>query len=134
MLYRPHSRVQLDCGDTMITKQSHKAECDIHNILRQYQRTGIIAHVQRARPSYLDLPDLSDFQTSLHVLREAEEAFAALPSRVRDHFANDPANFLAAFNDPKQAEQLRAFGLLRPLEASGSGREPPPASGGDPTA
>lgn len=133
MFYRRHNRVSLDCGNTVVTKQSHKAECDIHTILRQYQRTGIITHVQRARPTYLDLPDFMDFQTSLEVLREAETAFAALPARVRDHFANDPANFLAAFHDPKQADQLREFGLLKPLAASGSGGEPPPSSKGDPT-
>lgn len=112
--YRPHPRVQLDCGDVQMTKQSHKDECDIHNILRQYQRTGIIQHIQSRQPLFTDLPDHLDYQTSMHQLMEAQEAFAALPATVRDHFANDPARFLAAFQDASQADKLREFGLLNP--------------------
>lgn len=53
MFYRSaRRRVSIDCGDQLITKQSHKEECDIYNILRQYNRTGIITYVQNARPSY----------------------------------------------------------------------------------
>lgn len=128
MFYRPHNRVTLSTGDTLMTKQSHKDECDIHRILRQYQRTGIITHVQSARPQYTDLPDSSDYQTAMNILLEANETFAALPSAVRDYFKNDPAQFLAAFQDGNQADKLREFGLLKPKppEGSGSGREPPP--------
>lgn len=125
MFYRPHNRVALYTGDTLMTKQSHKEECDIHRILRQYQRTGIITHVQSARPQYTDLPDVSDYQTAVNILMEANDTFAALPSAVRDYFQNDPARFLSAFQDDKQADKLREFGLLKPA-ASGSGREPPP--------
>lgn len=113
----PRRRTVLDTGDVQITKQSHKDECDIYRILNQYQRTGIITHVQSARPSYTDLPDSTDYQTSVNILMEAQEAFAALPSRVRAHFHNDPGEFLAAFDDPSTYDQLREFGLLRPKEA-----------------
>lgn len=118
MFYRPHARVALDCGTELITKQSHKGECDIHTILKQYQRTGIITHVQSARPSYLDLPDVCDYQESLAILDEAQAAFDALPSAVRSHFSNDPAAFLAAFSDPAQTDQLREFGLLKKTEVA----------------
>lgn len=113
----PRRRVQHDTGDVQMTKQSHKDECDIYRILNQYQRTGIITHVQSARPSYTDLPDATDYQTSLNILMEAQEAFQNLPSRVRAHFQNDPGEFLAAFNDPTQYDQLRQFGLLKPVQA-----------------
>lgn len=110
--YRPHGRIQLDTGDKLITKQAHKDECDINRILRQFQKTGIITHVQNARPTFQDLPSDIDFQMSLHLIQEAEQAFSELPSRVRDHFNNDPAQFLASFDDPNQADKLREFGLL----------------------
>lgn len=105
-------RVQFDSGTQMVTKQSHKAECDIHNILRQFQRTGIITHVQNARPTYMDLPSDVDFQQALETMRIAEEAFADLPAAVRSHFENDPKRFLSAFDDPSQEATLRSFGLL----------------------
>lgn len=123
MLRSPHRRrVAFNSGDTMVTKQSHKDECDIHRILRQYQRTGILAHVQTARPQYIDLPDPIDYQTAMNTMIQAQDAFAALPSAVRDYFANDPARFLAAFEDKAQADKLREFGLLQP-------KPPEPASG-----
>ncbi|WNK13446.1 MAG: internal scaffolding protein [Microvirus sp.] len=118
MFYREHSRYTFNSGDEQITKQSHKAECDINTILKQYQRTGIITHVQSARPQYTDLPDVLDYQSSLNLLLEADEAFASLPAKVRDHFNNSPAGFLAAFADPSQADTLRQFGLLKPVEAA----------------
>lgn len=124
----PRRRKQLDCGDVQMTKQSHKQECDIYSILNQYQRTGIITHVQSARPQYTDLPDSTDYQTSVNILMEAQEAFQNLPARVRAHFQNDPGEFLAAFNDPSQYDQLREFGLLRPVQADdASAATPTPA-------
>lgn len=126
--YRPQRRrIQKDCGKELMTKQSHKAECDIHNILRQFQRTGIITHVQTARPTYEDLPSDVDFQQALNIMREAQDAFAGLPSAVRSYFDNDPERFLAAFHDPRQEQKLRDFGLLnaKPPEAAVSGGDAP---------
>jgi phage internal scaffolding protein len=116
MFYRKHNRVTLDCGTEQITKQSHKAECDIHNILKQYQRTGIITHVQNARPTYTDLPSDMDYQNALNTMIAAEAAFNDLPARVRAKWDNDPAAFLAAFSDPQQEATLREYGLLKPAE------------------
>lgn len=113
-----HPRVTINTGSEVRTKQSHKSECDIHNILRQFQRTGILQHVNQARPSFEDLPDPVDFQQSLAILEQAEQAFAALPSKVRDHFRNSPQEFLAAFLDPAQADYLREVGLRHPLPAA----------------
>lgn len=123
-------RVSLDCGDEAVTKQSHKAECDINNILRQYQRTGILTHVQNARPTYGDLPSDVDFQQAMNTILEAESAFLALPSKVRAHFDNDPERFLASFYDPAQAEDLRRFGLLPEVAAVAGAGAPPAASEG----
>lgn len=114
----PRRAVKLDTGDQLMTKQSHKDECDIYRILNQYQRTGIITHVQSARPRYDDLPDPLDYQSSLHILMEAENAFSNLPAKVRAHFQNDPGEFLAAFQDPAQHDQLREFGFLKAKEAT----------------
>lgn len=123
-------RVSFSCGEQEVTKQSHKAECDINNILRQYQRTGIMTHVQNARPTYGDLPSNVDFQQAMNTILEAEAAFLALPSKVRAHFENDPERFLASFGDPKQADDLRRFGLLPEIAAVAGAEAPPAASEG----
>lgn len=112
MFYRKHKRVFAPVGTRSRTKQSHKDECDINNILRQYQRTGIITHVRNARGTYEDLPSGVDFQAAMNTILEAEAAFENLPAAVRDHFANDPQRFLAAFQDEKQRPALEEFGLI----------------------
>lgn len=117
MFYRQHSRVTLDCGNHLVTKQSHKQECDINNILSQYKRTGILNHISSNQPLYTDLPDSIDYQQSLHTIMQAQESFASLPSVVRNHFGNDPAAFLAAFTDPAQTDYLREHGFLKPPAA-----------------
>lgn len=117
-MFRPRERYQTPVGDTSMTKQSHKAECDIHNILKQYEKTGVITHVQSASPTYTDLPTDVDYQSAMNTLLAAQAAFADLPSRVRSHFDNDPQAFLAAFVDPAQEKTLRDFGLLLPEEAA----------------
>lgn len=118
-------RVSYSCGDQVVTKQSHKAECDINNILKQYQRTGIITHVQNARPTYEDLPSSIDFQEAMNTVLEAERAFLALPGKVRAHFDNNPERFLAAFYDPKQVDVLRGFGLVPEVAAVVGAAAPP---------
>lgn len=128
-------------GGPLMTKQSMKNECDINNILNQYKKTGIITHVQAARPTYEDLPDASDFQEAQNVLIAASQAFDGLPSKVRDHYANDPYLFLAAISDESQHDQLREFGVLKPKpegrmpqEPSGSTAPAPEPATGSPTA
>ena len=101
--YRPHKRVTFDntkldlkTGELVevpsMTKQEFVAECDINNIIKQYSATGQMKHIsaRAAQGQYLDLPDDLDFQTSLEIVRQAQEAFATLPSGTRARFENDP--------------------------------------------
>lgn len=119
----PHKRVTVNTGSFTHTKQSCKDECDIHKILSQYKKTGILTHINSARPNYTDLPSSSDYQTALNTIIEAENCFSDLPAVVRDRFGNDPETFLKAFGDPKMADELRELGLLRPVQG-----EPAPIS------
>lgn len=115
--YRPHNRVYAPHSDELMTKQSFKAECDIHNIIKQYQRTGVIQHIAAKQASFLNLPDPLDFQQSLSLVMQAEDSFADLPASVRDRFGNDPQRFLAAFQDPAMEKELRELGLILPAPA-----------------
>lgn len=129
--YRPHQRVIAPHSDEMMTKQSFKAECDINTILRQYSKTGVITHVQNARPSYTDLPDSLDYQQSMNTLIVADQAFAGLPASVRARFGNDPAAFLQALSDPDQRDYLTEVGVFRAPEPADTPPDPvrPPPTG-----
>lgn len=117
-LYEPPRRV----------KQSHVAECDINNILKQYSQTGQIAHINsRAKQgSYMDLPDESDFQTSMQIVKQGEAAFATLPSKVRDRFNNDPGQFLQFMADAGNVEEAIKLGLVTKRTLSGTPLPDPP--------
>lgn len=114
-------------GGRLITKQSHKMECDMYSILNQFNRTGIITHINERKGQFVNLPDGLDFLQAQITLAEGREAFAALPAAVRDYFHNDPSAFLSAFADKDQHAKLREFGLMEPL------KEPPAAPAAPPT-
>lgn len=95
-----------------MARQEFKDECDIYNILRQFQQTGVITRVQTAQPLWGELPDDIDFQAAMHTVMSANEAFASLPADVRNHFNNDPQAFLAAMYDSSREDELRGLGLL----------------------
>ncbi|QCQ84971.1 internal scaffolding protein [Blackfly microvirus SF02] len=118
--YQSHGRYTLNTGDKLITKQSHKAECDINTILSQYKKTGIINHINNASANYENLPDYPDYQQSLNTIINAQTAFSELPAVVRDRYKNDPATFLAALGDPTQRSQLEEWGVYKKGTALGA--------------
>lgn len=124
----PSSVTGLNCGDELITKQSHKAECDINTIYEQYSQTGNINHLNPSTPDYIDLPDTIDYQEANNIMLAANEAFASLPSRLRDYYKNDPTVFLTALNDPNERDRLVEFGVLNKVSS------PPPSAAGEPSA
>lgn len=132
--YRPHNRVQVDgsivdrrTGELVFppsrTKQSHQAECDINNIIKQFKISGMVTHVnaQMQAGAYQDLPDDMDFQVALETVRLGEVAFATLPSKIRDRFGNDPETFLGFMSNPENEKEARELGLLK-------AQAPPPIS------
>lgn len=66
----------------------------------------------------------------MNTILAAQEAFASLPAIVRNHFDNNPEAFLRSLTDPKQAPQLREWGILKPLDAAAPPPAPPGATSG----
>jgi phage internal scaffolding protein len=110
--YTERVRVAIDCSEPVITKQAYKDECDVNNIIKRWARTGLMEHVARYQGSYVDLPDEIDYKASMDALLDAQEAFASLPSKVRQRFENDPVQFLQFVHEPGNEEEMRALGLL----------------------
>lgn len=116
-----------------MTKQSFKEECDINNIVRRFEATGIIDHVNAAAAQgvYEDLPSGLDLQAGLEMIRQAETAFMALPASARAEFNNDPVAFVEAFQNPTEAQQERfiALGLATDRRPPKAPPESPKPSG-----
>lgn len=122
--YRPHERVTFDNVDPTtgevdcpsMTKQEFKNECDINNVIKQFKPHHMAAMLQANLNSglYEDLPDDTDYQAALHLIRDAEKTFNTVPSKVRERFGHDPSAFFAFVNNPANLEELRSLGLAKP--------------------
>lgn len=126
--YRPHKRVVEDgtifdratgvfVKPPSMTKQSHKEECDINNIIKTFKVSGMVTHVNTKAQTgaYIDLPDNMDFQQAVEIVRAGEQAFASLPSKVRSEFDNSPEAFLGfmASSDPGDRQRAIDLGLIQ---------------------
>jgi phage internal scaffolding protein len=99
-----------------MTEQCHKDQCDIMNIINQYDRTGLLTHINTSKAEFGDYSGDNDYQKNLNMVMEAQENFMQLPSKVRQEFDNDPGKFLAFASDEKNAEKFEKFGLTKPKE------------------
>lgn len=126
--------VKLSTPEETRTKQSHKDECDINNIMARYRRTGLIEAVNRNQPRYADVTGL-EFRTAMEMVAQAQQLFEDMPSGVRKRFGNDPAAFLDFVNDPENRPEAVRLGLLK-ADSPSVPEEPAPApvGGGAPPA
>lgn len=120
--YSPHKRVQITFPPgSGRAQQSFADECDINNVMRRYEKTGILDHVNKYQGDYGDFTHAQDYQTSIEQVRAAQEAFDSLPAAIRNRFGNSPGEFLAFVEDEENEDEMRTMGLLPPRE-----KEPPP--------
>lgn len=115
----PSVPYRLECGDGL-TKQSFKDECDINNILKKYEKTGILEHRAKYEGQYADVTGTVDYQTALNTVRDAEAAFMSLPASIRTEFENDPHEFLEFAQNPENEEALIEMGLATPKRSDAS--------------
>ena len=133
--YGPKKRQQISFPEQGRTKISMQAECDINNIMKKYQKTGVIDFVNTHQSQYGDATGL-DFQQAMERVAKSREMFADLPSSVRKRFENDPGQFLDFINDANNDKEARQMGLIRDRRASKNPVDPKTAArrDGDPRA
>lgn len=96
----------------MMTRQAHKDECDINVIMSQYEKSGLLAHVNEYQGEYADYDEI-DFHEAMNTVVKAEQMFESVPSSIREKFNNDPGKFLDAVTHEETGEAtLRELGLL----------------------
>lgn len=135
-MYVEHDPVDFVCADDGMTRQEFADECDINNILATYEKTGVLSHVARGEPQYLDVSNVPDLAGAMAYMFDAEAAFMSLPAIVRREFDNDPLRFVEFAVDPANVERMREWGLAAPAKpvepAPGAPAEVAP--GGEPGA
>ena len=97
-------------GETM-TEQHHAEKCEIHNIMKRYQQTGVVDHVAQYQGTYNNFIDAPSFKEALDQVAEAQSMFESLPSSLRADMQNDPSVFLEFIQNPDNIEAIAAYGL-----------------------
>lgn len=114
--YNPPTHQGVDFGDEPSrTKQAHKEECDINNIVKKALRNGVLPNAP-PNPQYADLSEAVDYREAIHVVQRAQEQFAQLPALTRARFGNDPAAFLQFASDPSNGAEMVRMGLATRVE------------------
>lgn len=114
--YGQKKRVRLECNGKSLTQQSAKTECDINFIVGRFKQTGVLQHARETLGQYGDFTGM-DFQEAMHVVIKGQQAFEALPAKLRNRFNNDPALFLDFCADPENSEEMVKLGLKVAPEA-----------------
>jgi phage internal scaffolding protein len=106
----------LKCEDETKTDQSFKEECDINTLINRFG-LGMDMPTNFAIPQSGDFTEIvTDYQTAMNLLVEAQEEFMRLPAMVRDRFENNPAELIGFLENPDNAEEALKIGLLTKRE------------------
>lgn len=135
-MYCEHDPVDFTCANDGMTRQEFADECDINVILQTYEKTGVLTHVARGAPQYLDVSNVPDLAGAMAYMFDAEAAFMSLPAMVRKEFDNDPLKFVDFAVDPANIARMREWGLAapeKPVQAPPAAA-PGVAPGGEPGA
>ncbi len=106
---REHLHIEFPPG---LTEQSHAKECDINNIIKKFNKTGLFSHTAKIEGRYGDMTG-ADFKTMQDIVAGVESQFNALPSEIRNRFNNDSAQMLSFYEDPANREEAIKIGLIR---------------------
>jgi phage internal scaffolding protein len=105
----------LHCEDATLAQQHFKDECDINNILRQFNVTGLLPESPLS-PRYGDFTGISDYHSALNQVIAAEDEFMALPAQIRSRFDNDPAKLIDFLENPENKDEAIKLGLVNSVE------------------
>jgi phage internal scaffolding protein len=109
--YGDRSRVQIATVGESLTQQHHAHDADVRNIIKQYDRTGLIANVNRGVARYGDYSEINEYREALDLVIAANENFGELPAKIREMFGNDAGAFFEFASNPENAAEMVKLGL-----------------------
>lgn len=96
-----------------LTQQHFKNEVDINQIIERAEKSGFIS-VSDKSPMYGDFTGLANFREARQMVVDAQEAFEALPAKIRQRFNNDPQELVDFVDNPENEEEAIELGLRQP--------------------
>lgn len=101
-----------------MTRQEFADECDINNLMKQYE--GHLANPMASlrEPVYVDFTAVpSTLMETMDILHAGTDAFMSLPASVRKEFDNNAVAFVDFASNPDNIDKLRELGLAKPKPA-----------------
>lgn len=130
--YGERERVKTEPKGESLTQQHFAPEADVRNIIKQYDKTGLIANVQKGVARYGDYSEVNEYREALDLVNEANATFAELPAELREMFQNNAGTFLEFATNPQNNDKMIELGLKeapvqeeRPIKAENKAAEPP---------
>lgn len=114
-----------DTGSDSPTVQSLKDEADIKVLVKRFGLTGVISGVQMP-PALTEFSEVFDFQSSMNVIRRAQESFSAMSAETRAEFNNDPARYVRFCSDRDSKGNLKNLVRMREMGLAVPEKEVPP--------
>jgi hypothetical protein len=101
------------------TVQADAKRADINHIMRKFSKAELLAGLDRADLQFLDVTEFTDLSDALRQAAHAERVFMRLPSKVRELFNHNVAEWLDAAHDPEKRDAVvRAGELLGVVDTS----------------
>ena len=69
-------------------------------------------NIAAKKPVYGDFTNATDYQTSLNIVRKANESFQSLPAKVREQFGNNPLKFVEFASKKENLSELNDMGIF----------------------
>lgn len=98
-------------GIQYTTEQAHKRECDINEIIKKYDKTGLILHVSKIEAQFGDLTG-RDFKTMNDKVANMKSQFELLPVEIKKEFEQSPAKLLEFMENPENRKRAIELGLI----------------------
>jgi len=99
------------CLDESLAVQSEAEEADINTIVKRFG-LGVPLPQGVYMPQYGDFTGVTDYQSALNLVMQADDSFMQFPADVRARFDNDPAKMISFIEDSSNRDEASKLGLL----------------------
>lgn len=123
-------------GGEKRVKAAFADEVNINRIVDRYRKTGLVTHLSKATPQFVDMLAVEDFTETMQKMTATKSWFNGLPANVRAAFGNDVIALLEARNSEEGMQKLRGLGLAESVggpegKAAEGPKDPPPHPSGE---
>lgn len=99
------------CSEESLTQQQFLEESDINTIVERFGLNGEMP-TSPVVPQYADFTGVTDFQSAMNAVVQAQANFMELPAKVRARFSNDPQQLLEFLADAGNRKEAEVLGLV----------------------